>query len=113
MAARRRQVVSQKSEPRDVILWRLEHFQNTGSSHHIDALAVDQFPRIFPNSLNSSKVRDDHRKKASRWCKGREIFINQITSTENSRMFVISRNSIGIERKRFLVKAMKGRGRKR
>lgn len=45
-------------------------------------LAADQFPRIFPNSLNCSKVRDGHRKKASRWWKGRDTFINQIISTK-------------------------------
>lgn len=74
---------------------------------------MDAFPSIFRNSGNCVKLRNVHRKKAQSWWNGRHVFLSKIANENDCRLYVSTVNVKGVCRKRFPVKAMSGRGRKR
>lgn len=82
------QLISTKVERLDVLRWTIQFVEQVGSEQNIALRAVIQFPSIFPNRLNSSKVRDAHRKKASRWWQGRHLFLEKLLATEDGRLDV-------------------------
>ncbi len=109
---RSRQLVSTKVERRDVTLWMMQRVEEAGSEPAIASQAIDFFSSIFPNRKNSVLVRNTYRRKASRWWRQRYVFIQQLCSIANSRLYITTTNVEGIGRKRFALKTVKGRGKK-
>ena len=113
MSQRRRQVVSSKRERLTDIRWMVNRVNVDGTDSNIASKAVDAFPRIFPNPYNSFEHRRNHRSKALRWWRSRNDFFEKMESEEDGRLYETSTNAIGVNRRRWSLKSMSGRGKKR
>ena len=91
----------------------MNYVLQTNSSENIASLAAKNFPCIFPNPSDSCRLQSTHSWKALTWWKTRENFISKLTSPVDSMLYVSTTSALCIGRKRFYVKAMSGRGRKR
>lgn len=107
------QVISSKTQRRNVIVCILQRVAKTGTSNGIAAAVVDNFPSIFPNRQNNQLVRSKDRKKSSTRRHSGETFIGKIESAKDGKLYVTSDKFIGVNRKRFAIRCVQGRGRKR
>ena len=108
MASRARQIVSTKPERREVIVWMSQRVEQSGSSKRIASTAVDAFPQVFPNPRNCPQVCRNLCQKAGRWWKGREEFIERLSTVRDGRLTVTTSNIAGVGRKRWFLTAMGG-----
>ena len=79
-----------------------------GSEEKIAAKAVDNFPLIF-----TQRSRKANREKARKWYKFRNEFLQELESSANKPMSIVSRRISGPAVRRFSIKALYGRGIKR
>ena len=90
-----------------------QRVEQSGSSKRIASATVDAFPQVFPNPRNCPQVRRNLCQKAGRWWKSREEFIERLPTVRDGRLTVTTSNIAGVGPKRWFLKAMKGRRRKR
>lgn len=83
MAPRSIQIVSTKTQRRDVIEWMMAEVEKFGSSSRIAAKAANAVPRIFFNRLNCTRVRRTQREKAQSWWNGRVACTSKLKSELN------------------------------
>lgn len=101
MAPRQRQLVPTKVERLDVLRWIIQFVEQVGSEQNFASRAVTQFPDVLPNRLNSSKVRDAYRKKASRLWHGPHLFFDKPLTPEDGRLHDSTSKVQGMRKKRF------------
>lgn len=78
MSNRSRHHVAKKTERTYVTIWMMQHVLSLGTGDRIASLAVDHppFKHIFHRSDNKSRRRN--RRKASRWWKEREDYMEKL-----------------------------------
>ncbi|KAL3683896.1 hypothetical protein R1sor_001918 [Riccia sorocarpa] len=99
------QHVSTKQERQRVVKWMKAYAAEVGSEDSICSIAVKNFPTLFRQPNINANLQ-----KASRWWKAREQIISGIESEVS--LNCISHRHLGI-RKKVMLKADSGRGRKR
>ncbi|KAL3676680.1 hypothetical protein R1sor_026628 [Riccia sorocarpa] len=99
------QHVSTKQERQRVVKWMKAYAAEVGSEDSICSLAVKNFPTLFRQPNINANLQ-----KTSRWWKAREQIISGIESEVS--LNCISHRHLGI-RKKVMLKADSGRGRKR
>eukprot|EP00171_Calliarthron_tuberculosum_P021832 IDg21832t1 len=113
---RKRANVVTKIQHRDVVRWMIDAVAQSGTDKNISSRAVSnpEFRHIFCGT--DSKSRATNRRKAARWWNSREEYELKLLSEKDKALTVAVRRSRGtksIACRRFYLKAMSGRGRKR
>ena len=89
----------------------IKEVEDCGTDKEISIKATQKFQSIFKITDNRSKVACIRR--ANRWWKGKDQFLNALSRKESRILYVRSKNIPGLVEKRSGVKALHGRGRKR
>ncbi len=111
MASRRSQAVSTKSQRKQVMEWVVEEVERAGNVKNIASKAVARFPNIF--KLNDNKSSVACKKKAYRWYIMHQSHLHALKTDENKAMYIRSRSLSGVSEKRYNLKALEGRGKRR
>lgn len=89
----------------------INEVSTSGTSALIADRAVLHFRAVFRGT--DAKAKLANRKKAHRWWKGKEAYLEALTTPENKALYVVSRHIPGTSMKRIALKTLAGRGRKR
>lgn len=97
LSPRRTQIVSSKVQRRNVIRWMINKVSTSGTSAQIADRFVLHFRAVFRGTYAKTKLAS--LKKAHRWWKGKEAYLEALNTPENKALYVVSRHIPGISMK--------------